>query len=187
MNNIFYLQPYWWNESETSTPARAMMLADCLFNMATRGLAAKDSATADAATGGAESIESGNAESTDEVVEAVEVVETKGVVATISDAESGKVTTVDRETLVQMFATRDKHLVSYSKYHEESRLSSALDESAEGSVAIETADREAALGSVGHRMLKVQNKPEDLWLRSAHFLKREAEPNYTNWTEIFYG
>jgi hypothetical protein len=167
-----------------------MMLADCLFNMATRGLA-EESATTDASPGAVGPLESdsGAAEAGGETIEKIQIVETKSIAATISEAESGKIATVDRETLVQMFATRDKHLVSYSKYHEENKSTSVFAEGS-GSSGVVSGVSDCSLGNRQgdvDRMLKAQSKPEDLWLRSAHFLKHGTEPKYTNWTETFYG
>lgn len=171
-----------------------MMLADCLFNIAAKGLAEEPSPTSSSLLDNAEQPTDAEVVS-ENLTEEIHTIEAKKVGASISDLESGRVTTVDRETLVQMFATRDKHLVTYSKYHEESTTTTiseptTVSDNAQSEASTdEIAEREAAVASVGgnRRLLKVHSKAEDLSLQSAHLIKHGSEPKYTNWTETFYG
>ncbi len=186
-----------------------MMLADSLFKLATGGVDSHSTAAVECSNGDVvindiaavtlSRSESHNGLLSEGVVTKEDYTSSSSSVVVINHMENNgklEIAPVDHEKLVQMFATRDKHLVSFTKYHEETIAAAATTTvttvssiTTTGPTAdnIDTeSDRAAAVQAVGHH-IEVSSRSEDLWLHSAYYMKHGTEPKYTNWTETFYG
>jgi mRNA deadenylase 3'-5' endonuclease subunit Ccr4/uncharacterized protein with PIN domain len=179
-----FAQPYWWNESEKSSPARAMMLADRLHGMIVSALDSHRAAPSALISGAAVAVSASSAREAagDSGTAYVEGDSFEVVEAVCPESETPVVNAEEHMqmlTLTEMFEARDKNIFRMEKYVARELSVSSIEKEAvlTEEVAVEAVEADMSSG----------RPVSGYHLSSAFSVARGSELPFTNWTESFKG
>ena len=167
------MKPYWWNEVENSSPARAMVLADRLYCMLEAALSAE---AADAACEFSISANEAAAEdpSNDQNREGDTFIDNSLISAEYSNEIHDSESSMNMKHLTELFKARNKSIISSE---------SVSVHASDGHLPIESMREESEIIEI----LTTDSCEKDACLTSTFVISKGAEPEYTNWTETFRG